>query len=362
MKRYFYYLVFVHMLVNGIGHTPRQLIENRFHGSVLAIFIAPFIGLFFMYIFSKALSKFPKAGLPEILHQSLPRWLASILLIHFSIAWLFAALDRLVSFSFIIKRFVNPDMPIIVIQIGIIFVVGMGALLKTEKILYLLEMLLVINVLFIIFIFFKAYTNPLLSWKDIMAAGTFIKEPPNLISLSAATYIFSGYINMVVFNRVCHNVLTWKKNLFLGILGFVNLCTILFIPIGYHGIDVVDDFTYPWVSTADALRMEFGFIERAVFLYIFIYISISIGSVIVLWHTISELLKGLFKISKKKPNIQKKLSVVFICLFGILTIVSGQMVDEIFLYKTSTYWYNIRMISEYLLVFLVYILARRKKA
>ena len=361
MKRYFYYLVLVHMLINGIGHTPRQLIENRFHGSVMAIFIAPFIGLLTMYIFSTSLSKFPNQGLPEILKGSLPKWIVSTLLIFFSCNWLMASLDRLISFSYIIKRFVNPDMSLFILQIGIILVVSFGALLKTEKILFLLEMLLVINVLFIIFIFFKAYTNPVLSWGDIFAAGTYVNVIPNSNSFSASIYIFSGYVNMVIFNRVVSEVLTWKKSIFLGIIGFANLCTILLIPIGFHGIDVVDDYTYPWITTADSMRMEFGFIERVVFLYLFIYISISLGNVILLWHITIELLKGVVKTPLNDEKRQAKLSILLVILFGILTISFGHYVDEMRLYNINMHWINMRMISEYLLVFIVFFIARRKK-
>ena len=67
-------------------------------------------------------------------------------------------------------------------------------------------------------------------------------------------------------------------------LALFNLGTTFLLPIGFHGTVGVGNFTYPWVSTADSMRMEFGFVERVIFIFLPLYAFIALSQVIVVWH------------------------------------------------------------------------------
>lgn len=83
---------------------------------------------------------------------------------------------------------------------------------------YLLEIILYINVPFIAFIFIKAVTSDYLSWDSIFEVGNHFYSMPNISAVAVASYIFSGYANIIIFNRLFKVKI--KRINFLVILGF----------------------------------------------------------------------------------------------------------------------------------------------
>ncbi len=78
-----------------------------------------------------------------------------------------------------------------------------------------------------------------------MELGTHIFERPNIKALAAATYSFSGFTNLIIFNRVIKEKIRYWNFIIILFLGIFNLFTTFFIPIGFHGSDGAQEYLYP---------------------------------------------------------------------------------------------------------------------
>ncbi|MBM7652987.1 GerAB/ArcD/ProY family transporter [Neobacillus cucumis] len=357
MNRYYLYLVFLNMIINVIIFIPKVLIEYRFEGAVMGVILAIPVGIVLSYLYSISINRFSEQGLPEILSNTKKRWLKTIHLSSVQLLWFSAGLITLIGFIDILARFVNPEMPkllLLSIYLGAIFLIIQ---MPTERVMYLLEIVLFLNIPLIGFIIFKAYTNEYLNWDSILEVGTHMFQWPSLKAFAAATYCFSGYGNLIIFNRVIKGKLKVWNFMILAVLGTLNLFTAFFIPIGFHGSDGAQEYLYPWISTADSLRLVYSPIERVIFLFLMFYMSISLISISIHWHVSLELLKGTFK----KPDNKKNVWMILSCFTGF-SIVGIIYLNTILLLKLVIYWFIIRIVFEILVVFIFFIWVRRKLA
>lgn len=190
MNRYFLYLVLLNMLTNVIIFVPRFMIHYRFNGMIFSILIATVIGMGLMYLDAKIYSSFPGQGLPEILENRLNKPLKVIIFVGFSLFWFSAGLLTLLGYVDILHRFINPEQSKTVLLLIFLLILCFVIQMPTQKIIYLLEITLIINVPMIGFIFFKAITSEYLSWDSIFEAGTHVFTPPKLSAIAVASYVF----------------------------------------------------------------------------------------------------------------------------------------------------------------------------
>jgi len=121
----------------------------------------------------------------------------------------------------------------------------------------------------------------------------------------------------------------------------------------------VGDLTFPWVSTADTLRIEYGPIERLISIFLLFYISISLMSVIVHWHVSFEIIKSIMP-GKEKEKRRQLVERVMLISFIFVTIVLEMNLREEGILTIGKYWLNLRFPSEAVLVITMFLLARRK--
>ncbi|WML44163.1 GerAB/ArcD/ProY family transporter [Neobacillus sp. PS3-40] len=356
MNRYFIYLILLNMLTNIIIFVPKILMTYRFEGAVLGILIAIPIGLALCFVFNKAMSKFPEQGLPEILNHFNNRKIKIAILVCFSCIWFSAGLLSLLGFVDIVKRFINPEISEILLAVLFLGAICFVAQLPSQKVMYLIEIILFINVPLTFFIVFKAFTSKYFSWDSVFEVGTHIFMRPSFTSIAAATYAYSGYLNLLIINRLFKNKIKGKNYFIILFLVIFNLFTTFFIPIGFHGADSVQEYLYPWISTADCLRIVYGPIERALYIFLMLYTSITLLSTSLHWHVAFEFLKG---VSREEPS-QKKKWIIF-AIFICLSIVAEWKINALQLIKISSYWLNGRFIFEAFVAALLLFLARRQK-
>ncbi|GGI43187.1 hypothetical protein GCM10008018_00800 [Paenibacillus marchantiophytorum] len=357
MYRYFYYLVFLNMLANIILFAPRILISHRFEGSMMAVVLSIPLGFTLLYVFVTSIRKFTGLGLPEILKNHTPNWFRIPALLFFITIWFFAGGITLISFSEITKKFINPDISSMIIVLAFIILVGFIARLRSETVLFSTEILIVMNVPFIIWVLYKTVTNPSMNYDACMEIVTHIWNMPTWDSLAAGTYIFTGYTNLAIFNRLMG---TTKKMPFLWTIPIVGSCVLLtsfLIPVGFHGTINVNTYIYPWISTSDSMRVEFGLVERVLFIFIYLYTNISLAGSFIHWHVCLELIKSLMPRKKEKNYF----SWVVIGIMGLITYLLSYLFNDESLYKTGVLFLNIRLASEMLLVLVVFMIARRIK-
>lgn len=363
MNRYLHYLVLLNMLSNSFVFTSLIFIQNRYDGAVMGLFLGAIIGSCLLFFFSLSINRFPKWGLPEIL-ESTPKWFKFLFLLIFVSIWFTAGAASLLSFNNVTIRYLNPDISgINMILVFSVFIIIVVANLPTAKILYLLEIIVIFNIPFFLIVMYKAYINPYLNWYSIAEVGTSFHHFPSWSVLSAASYVFSGYANMVIFNRVFKEKINIKRLWILPPIGLFNLVTTFAIPIGFHGADGVGALTYPWIVTADSLRMEHAPIERVTSIFLLIFITISLVSVIVHWHVALELLKSTFKFSSNFKSQRAKSFFTWGVLFAfaaIILILEKHFKEEDI--KTlGKVWLQVRLPGEVLLVLVLLFLVWRKK-
>ncbi|CAG7627711.1 hypothetical protein PAESOLCIP111_02945 [Paenibacillus solanacearum] len=362
MNRYFYYLIVMNMLVNTILFVPRTLIIGRYNGALMSILISIPLGTGLVIMLTRTLRRFPGMGLPELLRQWMPAWLRIPLLLYLSLMWFLAGALVLVTFGAITRSFINPDMPLTAIMLAFLFVVTLGATRPSSSVLFALEIVLLMSTPFIALILFKAMSNQYMNWDAIRVVAGYWDKAPSVSGLSAASYIFSGYSNMLIFNRLNDKPFVPKWIWLIPALGAGVLATTFFIPIGFHGTTGVEQYMYSWVSTADSMRMELGPVERVAFVFLLLYLNISIILGIVSWHVGTELVSSLFSVREHRSSRSAMLVRWMICvvmgggIVGFLVVLSEKTIIE-----WAAKWLELRFASEILLVLLIVLLARRKK-
>ncbi|MBP1154181.1 MULTISPECIES: GerAB/ArcD/ProY family transporter [unclassified Paenibacillus] len=359
MSRYFFYPVVLTMLINTIFYIPRIMIEERFNGAFMGILISIPIGSLMAYLFVNAMSKFPGLGLPEILERNLVTALRIPILSFLSVMWFIAGAIIIVSFSLITERYVNPEISKSLLLLFSVVVICWSSTRTSLAIINVLEIGLLLSIPFIMFISYKAMSHEMLDWDAIWTMSDYILRVPPWHTVSAATYLFTGYINLVLYNRFFKD--TRVKHLWIiPIVGTLIFFTTIFLPIGMQGTQAVEEYIYVWISTADAIRMEYGFIERVLFLFLFLYIGLALLFVTMTWNVGLTLLRSCFR----TLNHNKKRMAIFnwtVCgMMGGITLVFGAIVNEKQLIFISKQWFNIRFPIEILLVTLVVIISRRK--
>lgn len=362
--RYLYCLVLMNCLINIVNFVPRELIDARFKGAQTSILLASVLGTFMIYLFTSLMSKFPGKGIPEIYNASLPKLLVSPFITLFALLWCLAGTITLLSFVDITLRFISPDTGPIYIIISFLAIVCFGARMDSLSLLYGLEMMLGISMPLILYTTFKAVTNPDFNWDAVMQIMTYAPHAPDLKSIVAATFSFSGYVNLAIFNRV-FGKLKLKHRWIMGVQGFVVLLLTFFVPIGYYGTVGVERHIYTWFSTADSIRIESFLIERMLYIFYFAYLTMSLVSVIIHWHIGKEMLMSLFKTSTQKVSRTKLWQEASILAFFCGVTLSLMRLDQYQLNDLGVYFLDARGAGELLitgLLFYCYLDLRRRKA
>ncbi|WP_138493659.1 GerAB/ArcD/ProY family transporter [Paenibacillus pinistramenti] len=356
--RYFYYLFLINALLNIVNFVPKGLINGRFDGSMASIMVAVPLGLLFTYLFGKVMGKFPSTGVPEIYNQYLPKPLSLPLLLMFAVLWFIAGLITLLAFVEITLRYISMDVEPLTVLVLFLMVVCISMRINTESILYGLEVLLFLNFPIIGYILFKSLLNPQFNWNAVLEIVTHSAHWPSFGGVATATFVFSGYANLAIFNRVLKNV-NFKLLWLLGISGFLVLLTSFLIPIGYLGTINVDRHVYPWFSTADVLRTKNFVIERVLFLFYFNYLMLSLASTILHWHISLNMIKGMFA-SKKRKKPKRSFDWWVIILFSGFTF-AAQTANQFKLDQFGQLFLDVRFGGEGILILSVYLAYRRRK-
>jgi hypothetical protein len=314
-----------------------------------------------MYFTAKVMMAFPNMGLPEIMSLVLPPPVKSAVLLLLLPLWYFAGAITLLSFVDVTLRFISPDVPAYLLMIGFLLIVCTSCRLNSTAILFGLEWVIVLNAPLIALFLLKTLTEYTFRWDAVWRFSNFVWDVPTYSALSAASYIFTGYSNIIIFNRVIHrfNVKLWWA---VPVFGCGILLTTFFIPIGYLGVMGVGTHVYPWFSTADSIQVTKFVIERVLFVFYLIYITMALVSTTVHWHVGLELAKAAFRFGTGTGTGKRSgiISWIIVGLFSIVTLkllVLGQ--EE--LYSLGVLLLKVVFASQFGLLLLLYGLKRRSR-
>ncbi len=363
MRRYFYYLILVNLLTNMVVYVPKILISHRYNGVLFSILIGTLLSLILMYLFTSSMEKFPGRTQADIVSSHLSKWISTPFL--FFIAILFFGTGYLILNAFIevSKRFINPDMPNFVTALLFTSFVIAGAAMKSDRLLYFIEIILFFNIPLLLFVLILAYINPFLSWDSIRTLLPQASFQLSWESVGASCYTLLGFFYLATFNKFFSgqgSYLNWYRMILIGLFGISVLLTSIFIPVGVAGIDGVSSYVYPWISTTDSLQMEYGIIERVLFIFLFFHICISLIGATVSWHVSLDIFKSTLPTIKfRQKNITSYLVLLTFFLGVTTTSITLNIHQQLQIAKV----YYISLIpSSIISVILMCWIARRKRA
>lgn len=344
MNRFIYYLIGLGLIVPFITFIPSILYENREEGSITSLIISPIIGVILIYLIASFFNRFPGQGIPELLKKYTSRWVAFPLLISLFLFWYIIGLKILASYSFLLNRFLTPDMPLWGITISLLIFVTFGILMASQQVLYTVEIIFLFSIPFIIFIVTSLITNNGIEWGFIGKAMMYVNHSPSYVALTATLFMFYiGIFSLEIFNREFkkRKKVTILQLCILFIFGAGILFTLYFLPIGYNGFENIHEITYPWLITSDSLRISLPFLERVMYIFLLVYLAISFLGMIISWHIALEILKSVvwFKSFKwKKRNLTP---FIFILMIWIISLMVQVYMTEVQINSFVTYFYKI---------------------
>lgn len=343
-SKYLYYLFLINALVNIINFVPRVLQNSRFQGSLLSIVIAVIIGPLLMLGFVSTIRKFPGQGIPQIFNSCMPKFIAGTLLICYASIWYLAGGVSLLSYLDVTIRFISPDISSLQLLIGFLLLVSVCSRLRAESILYGLEVILILFSPVILYMLTKSLFDPHFNWDAVRQVLTYLWTMPKFSTVAAASYIFSGYVNLAIFNTAFKQINT-KRMWMVPISGLLILFITFIVPIGYHGSVGVERYVYHWFSVADSIRIELFIIERMLFLFYVIYLTLAMASSIIHWHVALELIKGALRPYRDNHDWAKA-DWMILAIFNVAIIITLQMFDQTHLFRTGEWFQNIRLVGE----------------
>ncbi|TBL74580.1 hypothetical protein [Paenibacillus thalictri] len=285
MFRYTYYHVLYVGLINIMMFVPSILIRERFTGAILGMLIAIVIGSVMALSMMVCFEHFPGLGLPEICDLYLPKWLTTFNCLLASIfIWLPAGVIVVYSYSETIRMFFYPDMNP---YMNLLLMAGAAAWASsrsTRTVQFINEITTIVSSPVIFIILMKAIFGPNLNWDAIRYVSGYIKEPPSFLTVASATFLFSGYMSLTIFNRLHTEGFKFRFRWLVPLFGTLFLSVTFFVPIGFHGTVGVEKFVYLWSMTADSMVLEYGFINRVLYVFLLIFTGLSLLFVMNTWH------------------------------------------------------------------------------
>jgi len=359
-----YYLIFVTMVANIIASVPRILVIESNKGVIFSMIAALVVGVVLTYIVIHLFNKFSGQSLPDILKKYSSKWFYVPVIIYFAVSWFIAGAITLVTYVFLFTTFVSFETSMVLTTLAFVVIVSFGMLMKSESVLHTVEIVFLLLLLVIIFLFVKIMTDENLNWDFVQVAMMNIgTTPKSYMSFSAASYLFIGVVNIVIFNSFFKGKLKFglKQATVIGTVGALVLFITYFIPIGFNGFEQIEHLNFPWVSTADSVRMKYGVIERVVFIFIIIFLGISFLSLLVHWHVSLKLLESIFQFNKLKWKNKNLSSYFFVFLFGAVSTFLVTRINEFELFKYASIFYNTLPIFYFILFLSLFVAKRRAK-
>lgn len=223
MSRYLAYLILINMVANVLLYVPTILIEYRIRGSVAAVLLSVVIGTMMMTLFVKGLEKFPGKSFTEIMKFSFTNKLNYAIVPLISTFWLIAGLITILSYTNINIRYFNPEIPPIASLVLFLVFCLTIMLMPSRKVLYFIEIMVLISLPFIIVVFYKAVSDKHIQWDSIRIVLNTWNQLPNAVTIAAASYVFTGYINLVIFSKMIKTKLKAYQIMLVASFGLANL-------------------------------------------------------------------------------------------------------------------------------------------
>ncbi|TSI05116.1 GerAB/ArcD/ProY family transporter [Lysinibacillus sp. BW-2-10] len=363
MSRFYYYLILVNMVSNIIASVPVILLYFHKEGAISSMILSVVVGTIIITVYTRFFNNFPGMTLPELLQKTTAKWFYNPFIFLLGILWFIAGMITLITFSFLLIRYLTPETPITQISLVLTISVIFGCLMKTNRVLYTIEIILILTFPLIFYIYLAAYSSKNLRWDFVRDAVLYFNQLPSFYAFSASFFLFLGVANIFIFNRffTVKQKFGLKQIIFIVVTSTFALSTTYFIPIGFNGFEHIKDFIYPWISTSDSIRMKYFIIERVLFIFLLFYLGIAFLSILIHWHVSIEFFKFVFHLEKIKwKGVKIGIFLPLPFFIGISTYFVKRL-DEYQLVRLSGIFYNSLSILFPLMIILFLFIKRRMK-
>ncbi|GAA4837383.1 hypothetical protein GCM10023310_13620 [Paenibacillus vulneris] len=350
--------------MNVMLFVPHILIKERFNGAVMSILIAIVCGTVVSIVTTSCFLRFPGMGLPEILHQYLPPAVAIPLIVLAGLTWITGGVLVIYNFTRTMGMFFNPEMNEFSFLLLIVAACIFAGSRSSRSVQFSLEMLLLLVAPICVFILYKSVTDDQLSWDAMRVVAGYVDRAPTFESIAAASFLFSGYLNIQLFNRLNTKPIKFKYRWIIPVLGTGFAFSSFFIPIGFHGTMAAEQYIFVWSVTADSMIMKYGFIQRVLFIFLVIFTILSLMFVMNTFHCAMEFFKGCSPRHKPKAEeMPVPLSNWILCtVFGGLSFVYSLWANEQRNQWATGWWliarFCVEVFAMFVMIFIVF-LARK---
>ncbi|WP_407870690.1 hypothetical protein [Paenibacillus sp. P36] len=363
MSRYTYYHVLYVGMINIMMFVPTLLIRDRFNGAISGMLIAMVIGTIISFVMMACFEKFPGLGFPEICDLYLPRWFTTINSLFVGLfIWLPAGIIVIYAYSETARMFFYPDVNPYINLFLMVSAALWASTRSTRSVQFIHEiMMLIISPLLFLFLV-KAMVNENFSWDAIRYVAGYVNKPPSFMTIVSATFLFSGHFSLVLFNRLHVEGFRFRNRWVVPLFGCFFLLVTFFVPIGFHGTVGVGDYVYIWSMTADSMIMEYGFINRVLFVFLLLFTGLSLLFVMNTWHTTIMLIRYVINRSvavEEEPV--PKMNIWLALGAGILSFIFMRFVNVERNQVISEIWLIARFFTEIIFIFMMLYFVWRKK-
>ncbi|WP_027092059.1 hypothetical protein [Cohnella thermotolerans] len=352
--------------MNIMLFVPHILVKDRFDGAVMSLLVAIACGSVVSMVTIWCYQQFPEMGLPEILHRYFPAWIAIPLIVLAGVAWSTAGILVVYSFTRTMGIFFNPETNEFYFLFIVVFACVLAGSRSSRSVQFTLEILFLIIAPLGLFILFKAVTDDQVSWDAMRVVAGYVWKAPTLKSVAAASFLFSGYLNIQLFNRMNPSGYKLKYRWSIPLLGAFFAFFTFFIPIGFHGTMAVEHYVFLWSVTADSMVMKYGFVQRVLFTFLILFAVLSLMFVMNAFHCSMEFFKSCSPNYKPKPEEMPvpRSNWILCSVFGALSFLYSLWANEQRNTWATEWWLVSRFFVELFAMFvmLFVVLRARKKS
>jgi hypothetical protein len=364
MPRYTYYHVLYVGMINIMMFVPTLLINDRFNGAVSGMLIAMVIGTILSLGTMACFERFPGLGLPEICDLYLPKRLTQLIILSTGLfIWLPGGMIVIYAYSETVRMFFYPDMNKYLNLMLMVSAAIWASSRSTRTVQFIHEIMVILSSPLLILFLFKAIFNKNISWDAMRYVAGYIDTPPSFIVIAASTFVFSGYISLIIFNRLHTEGFSFKFRWVVPLFGVFFLSVTFFVPIGFHGTVGVEDYVYIWSMTADSIITEYGFINRVLFVFLLLFTGLSLLFVMNTWHiTIMMIRYTLHRTIAVEEDPAPPINIWIALVIGCCSFLFMRLVNMDMSQIVSEIWLVSRFFVEITLLFLMlYFIWRKKK-
>lgn len=362
MNHYRLGLIGIAMLITPIVYLPRFFIEARFTGAIPAIIIAAMTGSLISIWFLHSMKQSRGLTVLEVIKKQVPSYLGWPLHVCMSITGYVGGALVLITMSSVTMRFINPTMDIHVLLLCFLLAGGWSALRSSRALMFGMEYWILLCVPLLFFLWFKSVSNTMFDWDAVLMLTDYVKITPSWQLIFVGSFIFTGFISFYVFKEAAKWQASIHEAWMIPLAGVIVFCGFFFIPFGVHGTQAVEHYNYIWMNTADSIQLKHGMIERGVFIYLAVYMIISLLFISISWYSAAAwLMNGVLASAAYSPKKTRRIQQLVVVVMAVVAFAGGHYMNEQQLFLFTKYWFFARFIVDVILVWIVGSAVKRSK-